>query len=600
MLVVEKSRAKPTREKSAAPLTLLRRTPSARPANQPFIDCLSLLKTKVPNKKAPNGTKNCEIKNTCSFVRNYSQETSDKKEAKKQKSLGIKLVSLNKNLNILQQLISDNAKTKQKISENSKTPTVAAQYISTESNKRTGIPISIDKQFSIAKKGSFKGSTTQIERSSNQNVNKLENIQKKISAKAKGSFVNEIECDEKIKTKTTKTKRQISILTAMSTKVTLKENSGGVNRLSSSKDREAALKAGLSSSQSLQTQIKPLTKKPFYPSPVHDTFTNSFSSESVMLLIKSEDDYIPDPQYLERSQKNLKWEMRAILIDWLQEVCANYLFKRETLHYAINYIDRYLSIKKHIETNELQLVGVTALFLSAKMDEIYTPKLESMVKVTNNTYSASAIRDLELSMYKVLQLKITPPTLNMWAQLFINEWDRFLRPSVSSTHKELFRGKQLPKFKEPNEKSYCLFRELMQLIDLCLLEVQTLQYNTRAIVASFMYIVIGKKLEQFSSRQVLEEFPYSSLYLLDQSFAYNRFFGEFVEKAFNFNLTDLLPTIQFASTFCALPVEVEFPLAAKMDPQGVLEGHFEEFLAYQTHMADSLQFILHSRNRKLF
>ena len=35
--------------------------------------------------------------------------------------------------------------------------------------------------------------------------------------------------------------------------------------------------------------------------------------------------------------------MRAILIDWMMEVCSDYLFKRETFHLSVNFVDRYLS-----------------------------------------------------------------------------------------------------------------------------------------------------------------------------------------------------------------------------------------------------------------
>lgn len=78
--------------------------------------------------------------------------------------------------------------------------------------------------------------------------------------------------------------------------------------------------------------------------------------------------------------------MRAILIDWLQEVSSDYLFKRETFHLSINYVDRYLSSVLHIDKSEFQLIGLSALFMAAKIEEVYTPKVENMVAAANNTY----------------------------------------------------------------------------------------------------------------------------------------------------------------------------------------------------------------------
>ena len=39
--------------------------------------------------------------------------------------------------------------------------------------------------------------------------------------------------------------------------------------------------------------------------------------------------------------------MRAILIDWLMEVSSEFMMKRDTLHIAVNFIDRYLTIKNN-------------------------------------------------------------------------------------------------------------------------------------------------------------------------------------------------------------------------------------------------------------
>lgn len=41
--------------------------------------------------------------------------------------------------------------------------------------------------------------------------------------------------------------------------------------------------------------------------------------------------------------------MRSILVDWVMEVCMEFLMKRETFHIAVNIIDRYMSVKKNVE-----------------------------------------------------------------------------------------------------------------------------------------------------------------------------------------------------------------------------------------------------------
>lgn len=37
--------------------------------------------------------------------------------------------------------------------------------------------------------------------------------------------------------------------------------------------------------------------------------------------------------------------MRAILLDWMMEVCTEFKMKRETYYLAVCYVDKYLSLQ---------------------------------------------------------------------------------------------------------------------------------------------------------------------------------------------------------------------------------------------------------------
>ena len=74
--------------------------------------------------------------------------------------------------------------------------------------------------------------------------------------------------------------------------------------------------------------------------------------------------------------------MRAVLFDWLIEVCEVYRLHRETFYLAVDFIDRFLSVAPAIPKNRLQLIGVTCLFIGAKIEEIYPPKLQEFAYVT--------------------------------------------------------------------------------------------------------------------------------------------------------------------------------------------------------------------------
>ena len=50
------------------------------------------------------------------------------------------------------------------------------------------------------------------------------------------------------------------------------------------------------------------------------------------------------------------------------QVCEVYRLRRETYYLAIDLLDRYLSITHHIQKRRFQLVGITILFISAKLE----------------------------------------------------------------------------------------------------------------------------------------------------------------------------------------------------------------------------------------
>jgi hypothetical protein len=58
---------------------------------------------------------------------------------------------------------------------------------------------------------------------------------------------------------------------------------------------------------------------------------------------------------------------------------------------------------------------------------------------------------------------------------------------------------------------------------------------------------------------------------LDDECSYNDLFQHFLKKSFGFQLIDLLPNIQYISTFFQLPMNYDLPAAAKLNKENVLE-----------------------------
>jgi len=103
-------------------------------------------------------------------------------------------------------------------------------------------------------------------------------------------------------------------------------------------------------------------------------------------------------------------KMRAVLIDWLIEVHSQFKLLQETLYMTIYIIDQFLQLQGFtIRRNKLQLVGVSAMFIASKIEEMYAPEINDFVYITDNAYTAADIRQMELRMLSSLGFNFSRP-----------------------------------------------------------------------------------------------------------------------------------------------------------------------------------------------
>jgi G2/mitotic-specific cyclin-B, other len=73
-------------------------------------------------------------------------------------------------------------------------------------------------------------------------------------------------------------------------------------------------------------------------------------------------------------QLEINPKMRAILVDWIIEVHHKFELMPETLYLTTYIIDRYLSLEG-VPRRQLQLVGMCAMLISCKYEEIWAPEV---------------------------------------------------------------------------------------------------------------------------------------------------------------------------------------------------------------------------------
>lgn len=112
-----------------------------------------------------------------------------------------------------------------------------------------------------------------------------------------------------------------------------------------------------------------------------------------------------NPNYMD-FQDEIQWHMRATLIDWLLQVHTRYHMLPETLWIAVNLVDRFLSARI-VSLAKLQLVGVTAMFIAAKYEEILAPSVEEFVFMTDGGYSREEILKGERIVLSTLDFNVS-------------------------------------------------------------------------------------------------------------------------------------------------------------------------------------------------
>jgi cyclin B len=119
------------------------------------------------------------------------------------------------------------------------------------------------------------------------------------------------------------------------------------------------------------------------------------------------------------TQRDINEKMRAILIDWLIEVHLKFKLLPETLFLCVNLIDRYLE-RTQVERHRLQLVGVSAMLVACKYEEIYSPEVRDFVYITDRAYTQDEILAMERSILAKLEYNITTPSPFRFLERFGN------------------------------------------------------------------------------------------------------------------------------------------------------------------------------------
>uniref|UniRef100_A0A8B9H8R0 Cyclin E2 n=1 Tax=Astyanax mexicanus TaxID=7994 RepID=A0A8B9H8R0_ASTMX len=174
-------------------------------------------------------------------------------------------------------------------------------------------------------------------------------------------------------------------------------------------------------------------------------FNSWGGSEDVWVkMLSKETKYKHGKSCLERHPR-LQPKMRAVLLDWLMEVCEAYVLHRQTFYLAQDFFDRFMFTQDDVEKERLQLIGITALFIASKIE----------VK----PFSVHVWRH---TVFFALNWDLCPETVVSWMKLYIQ---------MASVYD--FNNLLVPQL---------IFDD--NLLDLCILDIHSLDFKYGTLAAA--------------------------------------------------------------------------------------------------------------------
>lgn len=205
----------------------------------------------------------------------------------------------------------------------------------------------------------------------------------------------------------------------------------------------------------------------------HKSSFNKFSNYShciddiIFNMKLSQDHFSPIHNYLLK-QTQMNENMRSILVEWMIEVSDEYRLDGQTVHIAVNLVDRMSSLLM-IPKDQLQLIGAASIYIASKQVEIFPPEAKDFSFITDDTYTTLEIVSTEKLILQSTGYRIICPTILDFIDCVLFK---------------IFISKQLP------ESTYSeLSCFAMYLADLCLINYHTIVQYKYSILAMSLLMV---------------------------------------------------------------------------------------------------------------
>eukprot|EP00826_Nyctotherus_ovalis_P006860 TRINITY_DN11674_c0_g3_i3.p1 TRINITY_DN11674_c0_g3~~TRINITY_DN11674_c0_g3_i3.p1 ORF type:complete len:209 (+),score=48.35 TRINITY_DN11674_c0_g3_i3:169-795(+) len=154
--------------------------------------------------------------------------------------------------------------------------------------------------------------------------------------------------------------------------------------------------------------------------------------------------------------------------------------KDETLYLAANIFDRFVERAK-AERSDLPIVGLAAMLIAGKYEEIYPPHLKHFIACLDKDISNKEVHDMELRMLKELGFDVSVPSVLM----FLARYRKFFKTDENR------------------------FTLAMYICEAQLLSATIARYEPSLIAISGLYLAEKAVNKDYELGELLEQLKYS-------------------------------------------------------------------------------------------
>ncbi|RXM97467.1 G1/S-specific cyclin-E1 [Acipenser ruthenus] len=235
-------------------------------------------------------------------------------------------------------------------------------------------------------------------------------------------------------------------------------------------------------------EVAEMTKKKQYE--IQTCWSSATGCTSPCRLLPTPDKEVDEPVIM-NTGSCMQYRFKNIFVT---PVCEVYKLHRETFYLAQDFFDRFMATQTDVVKTRLQLIGIASLFVAAKLEEIYPPKLYQFAYVTDGACTEDEILDMELIVMKELKWSLSPLTTLSWLNIYMQV--AYLKENTE-TSKLL-----IPHYPQAT------FVQIAELMDLCVLDVGCLEYAYGVLAASALFhfssLELVQKVSGFEWRDIEE------------------------------------------------------------------------------------------------